>query len=120
MMHKVLNEVLSGFIARDGMVAAALFGTDGLVIESASHKDIDMDRIGALFGIYFANTANQSQGIRIIPLPKQEQANYVLLATVSGALLALFTNNVSGETTAQEFEQDIRKIERVLSPDTPS
>ena len=114
-MHKVLGEVLNGFIARDGIIAAAVIGTDGLVIDSASHKNIDMDRVGALFGIYFANTADHPKGIRILSLPKQEKADYVLLANVAGALLALFTNNISTKNTQCDFENDIQEIEVALS-----
>ncbi len=114
-MNKVLGDVLKDVITREGVVAAALFGTDGLVIDSASHKEIDMDRVGALFGIYFANTESQTQGIRVLPLPKQEKADYVLLANVSGALLALFINQFSAEKTQQEFERDIKEIQAILS-----
>ena len=114
-MHKALDEVLNGFIARDGIIAAALIGTDGLIIDSASCTDIDMDRFSALFGIYFANTASHSQDIRILPLPKQEKTNYVLLANVSGALLALFTNNILTENSQQQFLHNIDEVQLALS-----
>jgi len=114
-MEKVLNDVLNSFITREGIIAAALIGTDGLIIDSASNKNIDMDRIGALFGIYFANTADKTSGFRLLPLPKQEAASYVLLANVSGALLAIFTNNNSTPDTYDNFKNDIHQVKIALT-----
>lgn len=116
-MQKDLTDVLNDLISRKGIIAAAIFGTDGLVIESASHKNIDMDRIGALFGIYFANTANNMSKMRLIPLPKKEAASYVLFANVSGALLALFTDDLSKADACEKFEEDIHQVNMALTKD---
>jgi len=117
-MHDALSKLLNDFIAREDIIAAAVIGTDGLIIDSASHKNIDMDRIGALFGIYFANTAAQSQDIRVLQLPKQEAADYVFLGCASGALLALFTNSAFTETVRKNFENDIQQISLALTEGT--
>jgi predicted regulator of Ras-like GTPase activity (Roadblock/LC7/MglB family) len=113
-MQNVLKKVLNEFIARDGIVAAALIGTDGLIIESASHKNIDMDRISALFSIYFANTADNTSNFRLLPLPKSEEAAYVLLANVSGALFVLFTNSASRSNACDNFNNNIKQIKLAL------
>jgi len=116
MQSNVLKEILRNFIWRKEVIAAALIGTDGLIIESASKKNIDMDRFSALFGIYFANTAGKNQNIRLLPLPKHEEASYVLLANVSGALLALFTNDeCSTDEMLSKFKNDIQQVEHALS-----
>jgi len=116
-MPTVLSEVLNNLILRKGIIAAALIGTDGLIIDSASHKNIDMDRIGALFGIYFANTAQNSSQIRLLPLPKKEEASYVLFANVSGALFTLFTDNKSKNKACENFKDDIQQVKLALTTD---
>ncbi|MDH3326034.1 MAG: hypothetical protein OEM38_04870 [Gammaproteobacteria bacterium] len=120
----VIGDVLNDFIAGEGVIAAALIGTDGLIIDSASNSNIDMDRFGALLGAYFANTAHRTQKIRLLPLPKQEEASYVLLADVSGALFALFTNNTAPYNEFNEsdvynnFKKDIHHVKLALSKES--
>ncbi len=113
---KSLGELLTAFAARKEVIAAAIIDTDGLIVDFSSKKDVDIDRIGALLGTYFSNTEKQGQGIRLLQLPKQEEASCVLLASVSQALFALLMNSsLPKEQMLDSFKNDIARVELVLN-----
>jgi len=112
---KSLNELLVGFAARQDVIVAAVIDTDGFIIDFSSQKNVDIDRISALLGTYFSNTEKQGLGIRLLQLPKQEEAACVLLASVSQALFALLTNsNLPKEKMLDSFKDDVAQVELVL------
>ena len=118
MKSNLLNDLLHDFIKREGVIAAALIGMDGMVIDSASRENIDMDRISALLGIFVSNTRVDSQKIRVLKLPQREIASYVLLGIVSGAILALLTtNDNSTQKICDSVNKDLFRVRLALATD---
>jgi len=118
MKSNVLSDLLGDFIGREGIVAAALIGFDGMIIDFASEENIDMDRISALLGVFLSNTHDKSQTIKLLRLPKHEIASYVLLAVVSGAILALLiTNDTSAKKICASVKKDLFRVKLALATD---
>lgn len=118
MKSNVLSDLLNDFISREGVVAAALIGFDGMLIDFASKENIDMERISALLGVFLSNTHDKSQTIRLLRLPKHEIASYILLAVVSGAILALLTtSDTSAKKVCSSVKKDLFRVKLALATD---
>lgn len=118
MKSTILNDLLRDFIERDGVIAAALIGMDGMIIDSASRENIDMDRISALLGIFASNTRLDSKKIRLLKLPEREIASYILLGVVSGAILALLTvNDIAAKKICSNVNKDLFRVRLALATD---
>jgi len=108
----MVNKLLNKFLLQDGVIAAALIGTDGLIIDKTSECYIDMERFSALLGIYFSNSTKPDNTVHLLQLPEHEDADYVLLAYVSGALLAIFSSN---QNNAKQLYANVNKDIRHLT-----
>jgi len=118
MKSNILNDLLRDFIGREGVIAAALIGMDGMIIDSASRENIDMERISALLAIFVSNTDLESQKIRLLKLPDKEIASYILLGVVSGAILALLTtNDTSAKKVCSNVNKDLFRVRLALATD---
>jgi len=118
MKSNILNDLLHDFIERDGVIAAALIGMDGMIIDSASRGNVDLDRISALLGIFASNNRFDSQKIRLLKLPEREIASYILLGVVSGAILALLTvDDNSAKKVCSNVNKDLFRVRLALATD---
>lgn len=90
MPHPLIH-ILDELQQQDGVVAAALFGTDGLVIDCVGCENIEYDRIAALLATYNNIVHHRPKTIRILKLPKKERISYIAVIVIQDAILAIMT-----------------------------
>ncbi len=93
-----LNEVLSEFLTIKGVIAAAIIGRDGFVIEGTSTTAVDMDALGAMVATAIGTTeslgAEFSLGLMEQYLAEFERGK-VIMATVKDDILAIVTDQTA-------------------------
>ncbi|HHM05038.1 MAG TPA: dynein regulation protein LC7 [Gammaproteobacteria bacterium] len=94
-MAKNLAGVLSDFLKVNGVVAAALVGRDGFVIESAASENVNMEALGAMVATAIGTSEALGGEFELGAMSQylvEFDRGKVVIATAGDDILALFTD----------------------------
>ncbi len=93
-----IDRILNEFMKVKGVTAVALVGRDGIVIESVSNTNLDIDALGAMVAtaVGTAETLGSEFGFGGLESKLNEYANgKILMAAAIDEVLAIFTDTTS-------------------------